>query len=431
MATANQHSSNWRMFFEDSQDSLDTLLSSSDKLLQSSGSSHLSIRSDSFDDQDDELRTLRLVEDFGDDEDSNPETPVWSSYDDDSRPVEVGGDDISTDQLLSSFFQNLPKDEDAMQEIKSSLPFEESFVDPELELRQLCPPVTANVMEIETAPSLGIIPALPWESLLQKQAPTLPPSDPIQCDITQSSSKKNIAKTSVGSKRGSQQSFSPLPRGRKRQRTTTTFDDRKDHRIREKNDALWLVQYQKLLNFKYYHGHCSIPIKFPEDPVLARWVKRQRYEFKRRADGKPSGINASRIRLLENIGFVWKVHSTAWQERFNELFTFWKTEGHCNVPSYFPENPQLSTWVISQRRHYNRHLAGKQSCITLERIALLDSLGFNTFCKTGTEAKTETTRDKSLDPKSKHPVRISEDSHARMGPDVECGAMMRANFAES
>lgn len=149
-----------------------------------------------------------------------------------------------------------------------------------------------------------------------------------------------------------------------------------DSRFRENQDLLWLGRYQNLLDFQERRGHCCIPISFPEDPALARWVKRQRYEYKRYQAGESSGITDSRIRLLESIGFVWKVHSKTWQEKLNGLIAFKKLAGHCNIPSHYAANAQLATWVISQRRHYKLFISGEQSSMTADRITTLNSIGF-------------------------------------------------------
>lgn len=52
-----------------------------------------------------------------------------------------------------------------------------------------------------------------------------------------------------------------------------------------------------------------------------------------------------RIRLLEEIGFIWDSHAAAWAEKLHELEEYEKVKGDCNVPSTYPLNPQLATWV--------------------------------------------------------------------------------------
>lgn len=147
-------------------------------------------------------------------------------------------------------------------------------------------------------------------------------------------------------------------------------------RFSQHQDALWREQLVKLVQFKEQFGHCGIPISFSQDMTLARWVKRQRYQYKKYHQGKVCAINASRMQSLESIGFVWDAHSAAWQEKFGELTLYKQAFGHCDVPSFDVNNVQLSTWVKCQRRQYKLRIAGKSSNMTASRIQELDSLGF-------------------------------------------------------
>ena len=62
-----------------------------------------------------------------------------------------------------------------------------------------------------------------------------------------------------------------------------------------------------------------------------------------------STMTDERVQLLENIGFIWDSHAAAWAEKLHELKDYARQRGDCNVPSTFPDNPQLATWVkVSQ-----------------------------------------------------------------------------------
>lgn len=161
----------------------------------------------------------------------------------------------------------------------------------------------------------------------------------------------------------------------KRQKPTINEDDRGDvSRFRPHQDILWHEQLLNLSAFEEQHGHCNVPITF-HDQVFARWVKRQRYQYKMYHDGKPNpAINAERIELLDQIGFTWDAHAAAWQERFHELAADTKEQGNC--PSHDPENIQLSTWAKCQRRQYKLLHDGKPTNMTPERIEKLNLIGF-------------------------------------------------------
>eukprot|EP00980_Cylindrotheca_fusiformis_P005848 scaffold1228_cov119-Cylindrotheca_fusiformis.AAC.15 len=148
-------------------------------------------------------------------------------------------------------------------------------------------------------------------------------------------------------------------------------------RFNARQNLLWMDQFQKLKNFKKGRGHCHVPITYPQDPVLARWVKRQRYHYKRMQDGKPSAIDDARIQMLEAIGFVWDAHASGWQEKFDALAEFKRRTGHCRIQSSHPKYSQLSAWIKSQRRQYRALKAGGEaSHMSQERIEALESLGF-------------------------------------------------------
>ncbi|CAJ1929336.1 unnamed protein product [Cylindrotheca closterium] len=147
-------------------------------------------------------------------------------------------------------------------------------------------------------------------------------------------------------------------------------------KFRNYQEQQWQEQYQGLLEFKAKHGHCCVPNSYPPNPVLGRWVKRQRYQYKLRESGKQSTLVAPRVQALEAAGFVWDSHSALWEERLNELKQYRIAHGDCNVPSSYPKSKQLSTWVKCQRRQYRLFGKGKNSNLTEERIAALDDLGF-------------------------------------------------------
>jgi hypothetical protein len=59
-----------------------------------------------------------------------------------------------------------------------------------------------------------------------------------------------------------------------------------------------------------------------------------------------------------------------WYKRVNQLKAFKESSGHCCVPQKYEPNPQLGTWVMTQRAHK------KKARLTKEQIKHLESLGF-------------------------------------------------------
>lgn len=152
--------------------------------------------------------------------------------------------------------------------------------------------------------------------------------------------------------------------------------DLNGQRFRPYQYEQWTEKFQDLISFRKEKGHCQVPHTYKENPALARWVKRQRYQYKLKVDGKMSTMTDERITLLENIGFIWDSHAAAWAEKLYELKDFTRRRGHCNVPSTFPENPQLATWVKCQRRQYKLLRDDKVSNMTVDRILELEKVGF-------------------------------------------------------
>jgi hypothetical protein len=138
----------------------------------------------------------------------------------------------------------------------------------------------------------------------------------------------------------------------------------------------WSERYEALIEFRKNHGHCLVPNSYPEDVALAQWVKRQRYQYKLKQEGKRSTLSDERVEALENIGFVWDSHRAVWDERFNELIDYKRVNGNCNVPSRYTDNRQLAVWVKRQRRQYKFYRTNKPSSMTEERITRLESIGF-------------------------------------------------------
>lgn len=152
---------------------------------------------------------------------------------------------------------------------------------------------------------------------------------------------------------------------------------RRDRRkVRSDHNGLWITNFQKLLAFQEKNNHCIVPCIYDADPSLARWVKRQRHHYYLLSKGKPSPLRRERIEMLNKIGFVWHAKEALWQERFAELLEFKKKYGHCFVPTSFPSNQPLATWVKCQRRQYKLYESGRSSFITTDRIMMLEECGF-------------------------------------------------------
>jgi superfamily II DNA or RNA helicase len=66
----------------------------------------------------------------------------------------------------------------------------------------------------------------------------------------------------------------------------------------------WESMFDTLVEFKKVYGHCNVPQHWKENKCLGRWVNTQRTAYKR---GK---ISAEKQKLLEEVGFVWRLAPT-------------------------------------------------------------------------------------------------------------------------
>mmetsp|Transcript_22005 Transcript_22005/g.33394 ORF Transcript_22005/g.33394 Transcript_22005/m.33394 type:complete len:176 (-) Transcript_22005:596-1123(-) len=66
----------------------------------------------------------------------------------------------------------------------------------------------------------------------------------------------------------------------KRQKTSAgPTDPNEPAKFRPYQAEKWQERFEELKEFTQVHGHCLVPHTYPEHPELARWVKRQRYQY--------------------------------------------------------------------------------------------------------------------------------------------------------
>ena len=135
----------------------------------------------------------------------------------------------------------------------------------------------------------------------------------------------------------------------------------------------WDERFEELKRFVGQNGHCHVPTHLSSNPSLARWCKRQRYQYKLKKSGGHSTLTDEREQKLNDVNFVWDVHSSSWEERYMELLDFKMKYGHTNVPR---SRGKLGSWVKSQRRQYSLYIRNEKSHLTPNRVAKMNSIGF-------------------------------------------------------
>jgi len=75
------------------------------------------------------------------------------------------------------------------------------------------------------------------------------------------------------------------------------------------HDAVFEKRCCDLETFKSIHGHCDVPQKCPDNPLLGRWCHNVRDSYEKVKKGQKPKINISpeRITRLEEIGFRWEL----------------------------------------------------------------------------------------------------------------------------
>jgi len=141
----------------------------------------------------------------------------------------------------------------------------------------------------------------------------------------------------------------------------------------------WEVRYEELCQYRLSYGNCRVPRNYRRNPQLGNWVHTQRKQYKLFIEGKPSMINRERVAALGRLGFSWSLRPTPdkvdWNTRLKELEQFQRDHGHLLVPRKYKKNPQLGTWVQTQREQYKLLKNNHPSHMNEERIEKLESLG--------------------------------------------------------
>ena len=125
--------------------------------------------------------------------------------------------------------------------------------------------------------------------------------------------------------------------------------------------ANWERGFEYLVKFQMREGHCRVSEGYIEDGfTLGTWVAVQR---------RNRHLPEQRRKRLDELGFVWDPHESAWEEGFRYLTIFIQREGHCVVPKKHIESGfNLGQWLGYQRQ--------RKDTLSEERRQHLEQLGF-------------------------------------------------------
>jgi hypothetical protein len=70
-------------------------------------------------------------------------------------------------------------------------------------------------------------------------------------------------------------------------------------------DSTWSERLEELKEFRGVFNHCNVPSNYQDNPLLANWVRSQRYQYRLYREGQSSQMTVQRIGDLEDNGFEW------------------------------------------------------------------------------------------------------------------------------
>jgi hypothetical protein len=164
--------------------------------------------------------------------------------------------------------------------------------------------------------------------------------------------------------------------------------------------AQWNESFSALVNYKSQTGHCEVPRGYAPDPRLATWLGVQRRQH------QLGTLLPDRAARLAALGVEWEPHAAAWERRLDSLAAYWKRHGNCDVPSDYPADPALPTWIVHQRA------AKRRGTLAFDRINRLEALG---FCWTPREAEEQSIIDRLTHFHSQHGHCNVPETHQTLG----------------
>lgn len=172
-----------------------------------------------------------------------------------------------------------------------------------------------------------------------------------------------------------------------------------DHTKKGNTDE-WTRNFNDLKMFCRIYGRCEVG-DIPKYKCLAIWIDHQRAEYAEiiEHEKKSTFLSLRRIQMLESIGFSWiapvdgskitskvievdenrnqtpsQVLTDRWERHFGLLKKYKEERGTAYIKR--DENAQLAVWCERQRVDYKLLRAGKPSAMTVDRLKMLNSIGF-------------------------------------------------------
>jgi len=127
----------------------------------------------------------------------------------------------------------------------------------------------------------------------------------------------------------------------------------------------WMVQLEKLKEFKTKFGHCNVESGENSYARLFKWLARQRL------NNYKGQLQAERVAMLDALGVEWgSLWDAKWNAMYEQLKQYHTEHGNSDVPNDYEADQPLAEWVKAHR------LQRKKKTLSDEKIKLLDEIGF-------------------------------------------------------
>lgn len=157
------------------------------------------------------------------------------------------------------------------------------------------------------------------------------------------------------------------------------IDETKDSReifmrLQENLGSAWDTYYEAAKQWYEENGNLKIPKSYVTESglTLGAWINTQR----RVKSGNISGnLTWEKIQKLNDIGMIWDVTDSSWQEVFEELKSYRNTYGNLDIKAKYvsPTGFRLGSWINNMRFKVKKY--GIEQALTDEQRKALEELG--------------------------------------------------------
>ena len=130
----------------------------------------------------------------------------------------------------------------------------------------------------------------------------------------------------------------------------------------------WNSHFEEAKEYKERHGNLTVPYKFVTEKGtrLGVWLNNQRMKCNK------GQLSQEQIRLLDSIGFTWKLENQ-WEQSFHRAEAYAQAHGDLNIARDYrcEDGYLLGIWIAKQRDSYKKSSLTQQQIDALARIGMV------------------------------------------------------------